>query len=275
MPATVADLVSLLELEQVDDLVLRGVAPETTLQRVFGGQVLAQALMAGGSTVPEERRPHSLHGYFLRPGDPSVPIEYVVENTRDGGSFSTRRVVARQHERTIFHMTASFQIDEDGLEHQDPMPIVAAPDALPRLAERDRAGDAIKRGEWDALDVRYDVEGESEHALRVWLRTAGPMPDGLLLHAAVLAYASDLTLLSAAAAPHDLRFSDPGVVAASLDHAMWFHRPVRTDEWLLHDQESPVASGGRGLGRGRIFSEDGTLVATTVQEGLIRVRRPR
>ena len=274
MPATVADLVALLELEQVDDLILRGVAPETNLQRVFGGQVLAQALMAGGASVAPDRGPHSLHGYFLRPGDPSIPIVYVVENTRDGRSFSTRRIIARQHGTTIFHMTASFQVHEEGLDHQDPMPDVPAPEELPLLSERPRAGEAVRRGEWDALEVRYD--DASDHGapeLRVWLRTAGPMPDDPLLHAAVLAYASDLTLLAAVALRHDIRFGDPGVAAASLDHAMWFHRPVRVDEWLLHDQESPSASGGRGLGRGRIFSRDGALVATTVQEGLVRLQR--
>lgn len=276
VPATVADLVALLQLEPLDDGLLRGVAPETELQRVFGGQVLAQALMAGGGSVAADRAPHSLHGYFLRPGDPAVPIEYVVEPTRDGGSFSTRRVIARQHDRPIFHMTASFQAPETGFEHQDPMPEVPAPETLPHLRDRPGAGPALRHGEWDALDVRYDEDARrDDDALRVWLRTAGTMPDDPLLHAAVLAYASDLTLLAAAAVPHDVSFGDPDVIAASLDHAMWFHHAVRVDEWLLHDQESPVASGGRGLGRGRIFARDGRLVATTVQEGLIRVRRPR
>jgi acyl-CoA thioesterase-2 len=274
MPATVADLVALLELEQVDDLILRGAAPETNLQRVFGGQVLAQALMAGGRSVDPGRAPHSLHGYFLRPGDPSIPIVYVVENTRDGRSFSTRRIIARQHGTTIFHMTASFQVHEEGLDHQDPMPSVPDPESLPLLSDRPRAMDAVRRGEWDALEVHYDdASDHGAEQLRVWLRTAGPMPDDPLLHMAVLAYASDLTLLAAVALRHDIRFGDPGVAAASLDHAMWFHRPVRVDEWLLHDQESPSASGGRGLGRGRIFSRDGLLVATTVQEGLVRLQR--
>lgn len=274
MPATVADLVRLLELERVDDLILRGVAPETTLQRVFGGQVLAQALMAGGSSVPEGRAPHSLHGYFLRPGDPSTQIVYVVENSRDGRSFSTRRVIARQHGETIFHMTASFQVHEEGLDHQDAMPDVPGPDGLPPLSESTGEQAAARRGEWDALDVRYD-DGSAGRgdALRVWLRTAGPMPDDPLLHTAVLAYASDLTLLAAAALRHDVRFGDPGVAAASLDHAMWFHRPVRVDDWLLHDEYSPSASGGRGLALGRIFTRDGSLVASTAQEGLVRLKR--
>ncbi|HET7902701.1 MAG TPA: acyl-CoA thioesterase II [Candidatus Nanopelagicales bacterium] len=267
--ATVDGLVRLLELARVGD-VLRGAAPDTDLQRVFGGQVLGQALMAAGSDVPEGRAPHSLHGYFLRPGDPSTPIDYAVEVLRDGRSFSTRSVVARQHERVIFQCTASFHVDErSGIEHQDPMPDVPWPDDLPSFLHRPGAGDRAIRGEWDALDIRYD--DSAGDAVRGWLRTAGPLPDVPLLHAAVLAYASDLTLMAAIVARHGIRFGDPGVVSASLDHAMWFHRPVRVDDWLLHDEESPSASGGRGVGRGRIFSRDGRLVATTVQEGLIRV----
>ena len=271
MVATVDDLVALLELERLEAGVLRGVAPVTTLQRVFGGQVLGQALMAAGADVPEGRAPHSLHGYFLRPGDPSTPIDYEVEVLRDGRSFSTRTVVARQHDRAIFHSTASFQVDEPGsIEHQDAMPDVPWPDDLPSFLRRPRASDRALSGEWDALDVRYD--DTADEGLRGWLRTTGPLPDVPLLHAAVLAYASDLTLMAAMVTRHDLRFGDPGVVAASLDHAMWFHRPVRVDDWLLHDEDSPSAAGGRGIARGRIFDRSGRLVATTVQEGLIRVR---
>jgi len=276
VPATVEGLLALLELEPIDDDIHRGIAPETTLQRVFGGQVLAQALVAGGRTVDDSRDPHSLHGYFLRPGDPAVPIVYVVERTRDGRSFSTRRVIARQHGRPIFHMTASFQVAESGLEHQDPMPPAPHPEELPSLRERmeDRR-DGVSPEEWSALDVRYAVPEEGgPQDLQVWLRTDGAMPDDPLLHAATLAYASDLTLLAAAAVPHRLRMDDPRLVTASIDHAMWFHRPVRVDSWLLHDQESPSASSGRGLGRGRVFSADGALIATTVQEGLLRLRRP-
>lgn len=268
--ATVDGLVRLLELERVGD-VLRGVAPDTNLQRVFGGQVLGQALMAAGADVPEGRAPHSLHGYFLRPGDPTTPIDYEVEMLRDGRSFSTRSVVARQHGKAIFSSTASFQIDEPGsIEHQDAMPDVPWPDELPSFLRRPRASDTALRGEWDALDVRYD--DTADDGVRVWLRTDGALPDDPLLHAAVLAYASDLTLMAAIVARHDVRFGEPGVVAASLDHAMWFHRAVRVDDWLLHDQDSPSASGGRGIGRGRIFARDGRLVATTVQEGLVRIR---
>ncbi len=273
MPSSVADLMALLDLEVIDTGILRGVAPETTMQRVFGGQVLAQALMAGGSTVTDERLPHSLHGYFLRAGDPTTPIVYVVEDTRDGRSFSTRRVIARQHGRPIFHMTASFQVAEEGLEHQDDMPVTPAPHALPSLRDRLVAGGRAP-DEWDALDVRYvPLVDDGDPGLQVWLRTAGPLPDDELRHAATLAYASDLTLLAAASVPHHFRPDAPPLLIASLDHAMWFHRPVRVDEWLLHDQESPSASGGRAIARGRVFDLEGRLVATTVQEGLFRLPR--
>jgi acyl-CoA thioesterase II len=276
MPSNVADLLAILALETIDDGIYRGVAPETTLQRVFGGQVLAQALMAAGATVDSDRLPHSLHGYFLRPGDPSTPIVYVVETTRDGRSFGTRRAIARQHGRPIFHMTASFQVAEEGLEHQDSMPPAPDPQGLPTLQERLRgreASDHVSPDEWAALDVRYVPPDSERGGLQVWLRTSGELPDDDLLHAATLAYASDLTLLATAAVPHQLQVNHTRVVSASLDHAMWFHRRVRVDDWLLHDQESPSASGGRGLGRGRVFDRMGRLVATTVQEGLLRVRR--
>ena len=273
MVATVPELMTLLDLERIDDDILRGHAPATTLQRVFGGQVLAQAIIAGARTVPDDRPPHSLHGYFLRPGDPAVPIVYVVERTRDGGSFTTRRVIARQHGRPIFHMTASFQVVEQGLEHQDEMPEVPEPDGLPTLAERIAAsGRPVAPDEWGVLDVRYG--GEEADRLQVWLRTVSALPDGAALHAAVLAYASDLTILGTALRPHGIGFENPELITASIDHAMWFHRPARADEWLLHDQDTPSASGGRGLGRGRMFDQQGRLVATTVQEGLMRLRRP-
>ena len=275
MVASVPELLTLLDLERIDDDILRGIAPETTLQRVFGGQVLAQGLVAGGRTVPEDRLVHSLHGYFLRPGDPAVPIVYVVERIRDGGSFTTRRIVARQHGRPIFHMTASFQVIEAGLEHQDAMPEVPAPDGLPSHSERiaQRTDTTVSPDEWAALDVRYVTELAGDQDLRVWLRTDGAMPDDPLLHAATLAYASDLTLLGAALRGHGIPMGSPELISASIDHAMWFHRPVRVDDWLLHDQDTPSASGGRGIGRGRVFDLSGRLVATTVQEGLMRLRR--
>ncbi|MGD9957170.1 MAG: acyl-CoA thioesterase [Candidatus Nanopelagicales bacterium] len=273
MVASVPELLALLDLERVDDDILRGSAPTTTLQRVFGGQVLAQALVAGARTVPDDRAPHSLHGYFLRPGDPAVPIVYVVERTRDGGSFTTRRVVARQHGRPIFHMTASFQVAEPGFEHQDPLPEVPSPEGLETLAERiARSGREVSPDEWGVLDVRYAVEEPDRFA--VWLRAIDHLSDDPLMHAAALAYASDLTLLGTALRPHGVGFEHPGLITASIDHAMWFHRPGRVDGWLLYDQDTPSASGGRGLARGRIFSRDGALVATTVQEGLMRLRRP-
>ena len=275
MPQSIDELVALLDLETIEDGLFRGRQPETSLQRVFGGQVASQALVAGVRTVEPDREVHSLHAYFLRPGDTAVPIVYDVERTRDGRSFSTRRVVGRQHGKPIFYLSASFQVPEEGLEHQDPMPAAPDPETLPSLRERmeDRR-DGVSPEEWSALDVRYAVpEGDGPLDLQVWLRTDGDMPESPLLHAATLAYASDLTLLASAAITHRLRMDDPRLVTASIDHAMWFHRPVRVDSWLLHDQESPSASGGRGIGRGRVFATDGSLVATTVQEGLLRLRQ--
>jgi acyl-CoA thioesterase-2 len=273
MPSRLPELLELLELEPIDPGILRGTAPATTLQRVFGGQVLGQALMAAGSTVTPDRQPHSLHGYFLRPGDPTARIVYVVETTRDGRAFSTRRVIARQRGRPIFHMTASFQVVESGFDHQDPMPTAPEPEGLRSLKEQlSDVSAGPSPDEWDAIDVRY-VDSSDPSRYAVWLRTNGLMPDVRLMHCAVLAYASDLTLLAAAGAHHGLSMSDPRAFTASLDHAMWFHREVRVDDWLLHDQESPSASGARALGRGRIFDRTGQLVATTVQEGLLRPSR--
>jgi len=269
--ASVQELLQLLELEDIDTDVLLGKAPSTSLQRVFGGQVLAQALAAAARTVVE-RAPHSLHGYFLRPGDPDRPIVYLVERVRDGRSFTTRRVVARQHGLPIFHMTASFQIAERGLEHQAPMPGAPAPTGLPTL--RDRLVDQGRRAaadEWGVLDVRYATE--TLDVQRVWMRTSEPLPDDPLVHACVLAYASDLTLLGTALRPHRLAFDHPSLISASIDHALWFHRPVRMDEWVLYDQDTPSASGGRGLARGQLFTAQGDLCASTVQEGLMRVAR--
>lgn len=263
----------MLDVECVDPQLFRSPPLRTTMQRTFGGQVLAQSLVAAGRTVPAGRFPHSLHGYFLRPGQSSHPILYEVEFTRDGRTFTTRRVIARQSGRVIFHMTASFQQKEDGYEHQDHMPSAPDPAGLPTLHdELTRQSAGPSPDEWDCLDVRYvPSEDASRHA--VWLRTSGVMPNDDLLHTAVLAYASDLTLLAAAGAHHGLSMSDPTAFIASIDHAMWFHRQARADEWLLHDQESPSASGGRGLGRGRMFDLAGRLVASAVQEGLIRPMR--
>lgn len=283
VPQSIEELVDLLELEEIEPGLYRGRQPETELQRVFGGQVAGQALSACISTVPEERYVHSLHGYFLRPGDPTVPMVYDVERIRDGRSFSDRRVVARQHTQVIFYMTASFQIDEPGLEHQDVMPDTDPPERTPSLGNvlarvTGRDVRQVER-EWAALDVRYGGDSRPGGALhdpahpalaRVWLKAAGRLPDDRRLHACVLTYASDLTLLAAALVPHDLVLGSHGLQTASLDHAIWFHRPFRADEWLLYDQVSPSASGARGLVIGRLFDRSGRLVATVVQEGLIR-----
>jgi acyl-CoA thioesterase-2 len=285
VPSSIDELLTLLDLETIDDCLFRGRQPETSLQRVFGGQVASQALVAAARTTEPHRVVHSLHAYFLRPGDTRVPIVYDVERTRDGRSFSTRRVVARQHGRTIFYMSASFHLAEDGLDHQDPMPEVAAPEDCPELGDLLAGLTGRPRDEWDrewaALDVRYAGDSREGGALqddahpavgRVWFKAAGPIGPDPVLHAAVLAYASDLTLLSVTVVPHGTYIGDPRLEPASLDHAMWFHRPLRADEWLLYDQVSPSASGGRGFATGRLFSMDGRLVATAVQEGLVRLR---
>ena len=260
MPQSIDELVALLDLETLEDGLYRGRQPETSLQRVFGGQVAGQALAANIRTVEAGRIVHSLHAYFLRPGDTSVPILYDVERTRDGRSFSTRRVVARQHGRPIFYMSSSHQVPEEGLEHQDPMPDVTPPEECPELGDVLAALTKRPRDDWDrewaSLDVRYAGDSREGGVLhdpdhpavaRVWLRASGRLSDDPGVHAAVLAYASDLTLLSASVVPHGVYIGDPRLVPASLDHAMWFHRPFRADEWLLYDQVSPSASGGRGL----------------------------
>jgi acyl-CoA thioesterase II len=281
---TMSDLLAVLDLEQLEVDLFRGRSPETSLQRIFGGQVAAQALVAAGRTVDAERGVHSLHAYFLRAGDTGAPVVYQVERIRDGGSFSTRRVVAVQHGRPIFFMSASFQGAEAGLDHQDPMPRgVPGPDDLPDLEARIATGHPVWSAvwrDWQAIDFRhvadspFDGVGDRTGAHSpVWIRAAEPLPDDPLLQVCVLAYASDLTLLFSALGPHPVTPLD--LQMASIDHAMWFHRPFRADEWLLYDQESPSASGGRGLARGRVFTRDGRLVASVVQEGLVRPRRAR
>ncbi len=286
MPQSIDELVALLDLETIEDNLFRGRQPQTVLQRVFGGQVAGQAVMAAIRTIDRSRQLHSLHAYFLRAGDTQVPIVYDVERTRDGRSFSTRRVVARQHGRPIFYMSASFQVPEDGLDHQDVMPDVAPPHECPELGDVYAALSSRPREEWDrewaALDVRYAGASRAGGALhdplhpalaRVWLKAAGTLPADAGMNAAVLAYASDLTLLSVSVVPHGTYIGDPRLQPASLDHAMWFHRPARADEWLLYDQVSPSASGGRGFATGRLFTQDGVLLASVVQEGLVRLRR--
>ncbi|NED98133.1 acyl-CoA thioesterase II [Phytoactinopolyspora alkaliphila] len=283
MPDSLDDLLALLDLETIEDNLFRGRQPRTRLQRVFGGQVAGQALMAALRTVPAERTAHSLHAYFLRPGDTTVPIVYDVELVRDGRSFTTRRVVARQHGRPIFYLTASFHTAEEGLEHQDVMPPSPPPDECPRLGDlmAQVSGEPTTAWdqEWASLDVRYvgdsrpggGVTSPDHPALaRLWFRASGHLPDDPSLHSCVLTYASDLTLLGAALVPHGTYVGAPDTQLASLDHTMWFHRPFRADEWLLYDQVAPSAYGARGLALGRVFTEDGRLVATIAQEGLIR-----
>jgi acyl-CoA thioesterase-2 len=285
VPTSAAELVELLDLETIDLNLFRGTQPDTLLQRVFGGQVAAQALVAGARTVEEPRAVHSLHSYFLRPGDTAVPIVYDVERIRDGKSFSTRRIVARQHGRAIYYMTASFQVPEDGFDHQDTMPDVPRPDeavdlgALFRQRSPDHGQEWVR--EWAALDLRYVGDSRPGGAMpadehpsqsRLWIRVNGTLADDPLLHKAAFTYASDMTLLGSTLVPHGTHISDPAMQSASLDHTIWFHRPFRADEWLLYDQVSPSASDARGLAIGRVFTEDRRLVATVAQEGLIRRR---
>jgi acyl-CoA thioesterase II len=285
VPSSADDLVELLDLETIDVNLFRGIQPDTMLQRVFGGQVAAQSLVAAARTVDPVRSVHSLHSYFLLPGDTAVPIVYDVERIRDGKSFSTRRVVARQHGRAIYYLTASFQKPEEGFEHQDVMPSVPAPADSPDVAELvrrrspDHADEWLK--EWAALELRW-VGDSGEHGgipnderpaqSRLWIRVNGRLDDTPLTHQAAFTYASDMTLLGSTLVPHGVQISDPTMQSASLDHTIWFHRPFRADEWLLYDQASPSASGARGLAIGRLFTEHGVLVATVAQEGLIRYR---
>jgi acyl-CoA thioesterase-2 len=278
------DLIELLDLEPIEVNIFRGVSPAERRQRVFGGQVAGQALVAAARTVEDEgRTPHSLHAYFLRPGDPMVPILYQVDRIRDGRSFTTRRVVAIQHGRPIFNLSASFQVDEEGFDHQFPITQDVPPaEDLPDFHTRWEPW-AERLGEWfhrpRAIDTRYvdwtppDRTSPLPPHQRVWLRADGKLPDDPLLHTCVLTYASDMTLLDTALLPHGGNSAGDAVMMASLDHAMWFHRPFRADHWLLYDQDTPSATGGRGLARGLIYSEAGELVCSVVQEGLIRPTR--
>ncbi len=284
MPNAVDTLLSILDLEPLEHNLFRGTSPDVGWQRVFGGQVIGQALVAAARTV-EGRVAHSLHAYFMRPGDPKIPILYEVERLRDGLSFATRRVTAIQHGRAIFSMEVSFQVEEAGLEHQTPMPAVPPPEDLPSGSDISRlylegAPEQVRRY-WERerpielrpVDLRHHVGREKLDPVQyVWIRATGPLPDDPEIHRCVLAYASDMTLLDTALFPHGRMVFDPDLQAASLDHAMWFHRPFRADDWLLYAEDSPSASGGRGFNRGSLFSRDGQLVASVAQEGLIRVR---
>jgi acyl-CoA thioesterase II len=272
-------LVRLLDLEPIEVNIFRGVQPDEERQRVFGGQVASQALMAAGRTV-DHGRVHSLHAYFLRPGDPAIPILYEVDRIRDGKSFTTRRVVAIQHGQAIFNLAASFHDTENGIEHQVPMPEVPPPEELESLPER-LAPWREELAEWFArphpIDQRHIGDLPWKHGeqrepyQRLWIRADGDLPDDPLLHACVAAYASDMSLFDTILQPHTVRWEDPNFMGASLDHCMWFHRPFRADEWLLYDTDSPVATGARGLARGFLFDRSGRLVVSVVQEGLARV----
>ncbi|MCA1299799.1 acyl-CoA thioesterase II [Stappia indica] len=285
MRSAVDDLLSILDLEPLEHNLFRGMSPQAGWQRVFGGQVIGQALVAASRTVPEDRPVHSLHGYFMRPGDPAVPIIYEVDRIRDGGSFTTRRVVAIQHGHAIFSMSASFQVVEGGLEHQVDMPDVPMPEDLPSEAELKEKFLAVApesvRKYWERdrpIELRpvdlthYFSRNKLTPAQNVWVRASAPLPDDSRIHSCVLAYASDMTLLDTSLFAHGTSVFDPKLQVASLDHAMWFHRPFRADEWLLYVEDSPSASGARGFTRGALYDRAGRLVASVAQEGLIRVR---
>ena len=283
MADAVEDLISLLNLEQIEVNLFRGHSPDVSWQRVFGGQVIGQALMAAYRTV-EDRICHSLHAYFIRPGDPKIPILYEVDRSRDGKSFTTRRVVAIQNGRQIFNLAASFQVEEQGFEHQIEMPDVPMPEDLPTERERreaiiDRLPAAVRNHftrprpiEIRSVDPQdYINPAPMPPEQKVWFRTVKKMPEDRALHQCLLAYASDMTLLDTCIRPHGVSWISGKLQSASLDHAMWFHGPVSVDDWLLYVQDSPSASGSRGLNRGSIFSRDGRLVASVAQEGLIRM----
>lgn len=288
MSSEIKPLLERLDLERLDRDLFRGFSPDDGRPRVFGGQVAAQALVAAVRTITD-RKVHSLHAYFLRPGDPKLPILYEVDRIRDGSSFSTRRVVAIQEGEAIFSMGASFQRDEEGFDHQRPMPEVAPPDSVPSTDElvrkaADETGHPIFRflerlerpivvHDLDPSDPRKPERRTGEHA--VWFRARGALPDDPLLHQCVLTYASDLTLLDSSLRQHGLTWFDPSLQVASLDHAIWFHRPFQADRWLLYVTESPTTAGARGLNFGRIYTEDGVLAATVVQENLMRRVPPR
>jgi acyl-CoA thioesterase II len=286
MSKALDQVLDLLDLEQIEVDIFRGRSPEgERRQRVFGGQVAGQALVAAGRTVPEDRPVHSLHAYFIRPGDPTVPLIYLVERVRDGRSFTTRRVTTIQHGKTIFTLSASFHRDEPGVEHADPMPDVPPPDAIATTAERMEKlfGPSVRQWyDGNPIDIRHigplSFEAERDPSLRttrnmVWLRVDGDLPDDPLLHVCLMTYASDMTLLDSVLLAHGLSWADGRTTGASLDHAMWFHGPFRADRWLLYAQDSPVARGSRGLARGEVYTSDGDLVVSVVQEGLVRTSR--
>jgi acyl-CoA thioesterase II len=299
-PTPLDHLVSLLDLEQIEDNVFRGPHTDENRLRTFGGQVAAQALVAAGRTVVDAEQSsgskrnasdgplaaktvHSLHAYFLRPGDPHRPTVYMVDRIRDGRSFATRRVVAVQHGEPIFNLSASFHVHEDGPSHQRPMPKAPDPESLPTFQERYKQ---LAHLEWFQRERPIDTRTTApslrarrtqiaEPRQQVWLKPVGSLPDDPLLHACIVAYASDMSLLDSILLAHNLSWEDGSMMGMSLDHAMWFHRPFRADQWLLYNQESPSAFGARGLARGEIFTHSGELVVSVVQEGLIRPMKPK
>ena len=286
MSYNIDDLLNLLDLEPIEFNIYRGQNRDIGSGRVFGGQVLAQALVAAQRTVEQDRHAHSLHGYFILPGDLSVPIIYFVDRLRDGKSFATRQVTAIQHGRAIFNMSISFHVHENGLEHQSRMPDVPPPESLRSEIEiiRERAPSGLP----DDLRALITQDRPIDYRLvedidpfdpqpqppvrNMWIRTIGAMPDEALAHQAVMAYFSDYGLLGTALQPHGRTFRRPDIQVASLDHSLWFHRSCRVDEWLLFSIESPVSAGARGFSRGSIFTRDGQLVASVAQEGLMRPR---
>jgi acyl-CoA thioesterase-2 len=276
-------LVKLLDLEAIEQDIFRGVSPKVATQRVFGGQVAGQALVAATRTVEADRTVHSLHSYFIRPGDPAIPIVYTVERIRDGRSFSVRRVTAIQHGLPIFTLSASFQLQQGGIDHQRCMPDVPMPENLPTLTERLEGFDELQgfmKRLPQAFDIRYvddppwvqrNLGPRENQPHRIWMKADGTLPDDPTLHICVITFASDLNLLDSVLIHHGMAARLDPVSLASLDHAMWFHRQFRADEWFLYESSSPSASGGRGLATGRFFARDGRLVVSVAQEGMIRL----
>lgn len=286
MHAILEDLLNVLDLERLEDNLFRGASRDIGGRSVFGGQVLGQSLVAAGRTVPEDRLAHSLHGYFLRPGDMKAPIVYDVDRIRDGRSFTTRRVVAIQHGKPIFNGAVSFQIEEKGVEHQAELPDVPGPEELKserelRVDWADRVPETfreiytmVRPIEIRPVNPQNPFEPEKRAPVKyTWFKAIDPLPDDFSVHQALLAYASDFSLMGTAMLPHRISFMQSNLQAASIDHAMWFHRRFRVDDWLLYAMDSPSASSSRGLNRGSIYSRDGVLVASTTQEGLMRLRR--
>ena len=281
MPRDGAELVALLDLERLDDDLFRGAQMPTSRSMVFGGQVAAQSLVAASRTVEAPYAAHSLHSYFLQPGDPSVPTIYDVENLRDGRSFVTRRVIAQQHGRPIYVQTVNFHLHEEGYDHQEAMPEAPGPDDPSVRPVTRQAQEELHADQWNVADIRFvgssasglDADPRHPGQQRVWLRVSSPLPADPSIHRAAFTYLSDMTLIGAAMAPHGISFGRGDAFVASLDHAVWFHRPFRADEWWLYDQVSPSATGGRGLVLARVFTQSGQLVASVAQEAVLRPRK--